>query len=281
MITDADRESKDRLARQRIRKPGKPLLLLMWATIAGILISANVRQQRERRLAREAQERAISLRERHYQQQVVRSHLMTPIADAAKRGDLPEFRRLMANAFPDGPDEEAGATLFGAAGNGHVNILKFWFSQPWPILYQGKPLAQCLLGPSGSSKSPETVKYLLSLVPHDLLISLNSEGLGAACMGNTEADAQVAKIFIEAGANVNYVYHQSNSQGQVDAWAGRTPLMYAARRGRSDVAKALLEHHADVNRISDKGETALQIAQKYGHPDVAALLKQAARSTSH
>ena len=52
----------------------------------------------------------------------------------------------------------------------------------------------------------------------------------------------------------------------------------ASREGHSDVIRALLDNGADVNiRLTGgrrAGETALTIASKTGHPDVAELLRQ-------
>ena len=53
---------------------------------------------------------------------------------------------------------------------------------------------------------------------------------------------------------------------------GTTPLMYAARNGRADVAALLVARGANVNAKNSPGDSALSWATKYGHPDIAALL---------
>jgi ankyrin repeat protein len=51
--------------------------------------------------------------------------------------------------------------------------------------------------------------------------------------------------------------------------------MAASQDGHVPVVKALLAHGADVNAVTDKGTTALAVAQQTGKTDVAALLEQA------
>ncbi len=63
--------------------------------------------------------------------------------------------------------------------------------------------------------------------------------------------------------------------------AGRTALMQAAEQGQTNAVKLLIEHGADVNAAARAG-TALESAERSGHMDVAALLRQAgARSSGH
>ena len=51
-------------------------------------------------------------------------------------------------------------------------------------------------------------------------------------------------------------------------------LARGGERGYMDVARLLLAHKAKVNAKDDAGETALYFAEKYGHKDVAELLRQ-------
>ncbi|MGC9057946.1 MAG: ankyrin repeat domain-containing protein, partial [Candidatus Micrarchaeia archaeon] len=59
-----------------------------------------------------------------------------------------------------------------------------------------------------------------------------------------------------------------------DKW-GWTALMYAARDGRTEIVKLLLEKGADVNAKDILGLTALRYAAENGHKDVVELLKKA------
>ena len=54
---------------------------------------------------------------------------------------------------------------------------------------------------------------------------------------------------------------------------GKTPLQYAARYNRVEIAKLLLENGAKLNAKCDKGYTALKYAELSKATDVAQLLK--------
>jgi len=51
-----------------------------------------------------------------------------------------------------------------------------------------------------------------------------------------------------------------------------TALMYAAMRGKTEVAELLLKYHANVNARDDNGDTALMWAAGRGYPDIVKLL---------
>jgi ankyrin repeat protein len=53
---------------------------------------------------------------------------------------------------------------------------------------------------------------------------------------------------------------------------GGTPLLFAAEKGRKDVAEWLLSHKADVDAKAIDGETPLHFAAELGHKDMAELL---------
>src|ERR1035438_660100 len=53
---------------------------------------------------------------------------------------------------------------------------------------------------------------------------------------------------------------------------GKTPLFFAAAKGHYEVAKLLLNHHADVDAKDRAGETPLHVAALNGQTEVAKLL---------
>ncbi|MES9848346.1 MAG: ankyrin repeat domain-containing protein, partial [Candidatus Thiodiazotropha sp.] len=54
---------------------------------------------------------------------------------------------------------------------------------------------------------------------------------------------------------------------------GITPLMEAARKGSEPMVKLLLKHGANKMNKDNEGHTALDIAKKKKHVEVAGLLK--------
>ena len=79
------------------------------------------------------------------------------------------------------------------------------------------------------------------------------------------SEPECARVLIAAGAPLN---------AQSDE--GWTPLMIAASRGHTEVAKLLLAAKADLNLVNPQSQrTALDYAMRDGHPDIAELLLKA------
>jgi hypothetical protein len=79
------------------------------------------------------------------------------------------------------------------------------------------------------------------------------------------------RVLLAAGANVN-----------ARANDGRTPLIEAAVQRRPKSAQLLIAAHADLNYEQRGWGTALEAAERTGHNDIAAMLRQAgARSSGH
>ena len=81
---------------------------------------------------------------------------------------------------------------------------------------------------------------------------------------------EIALQLIQAGANINKVSDD-----------GATPLIYAARRGHYELAKALLDLGAEIDKATTaslgitatpKGTTALTMAAAHGHRAIFGLL---------
>jgi ankyrin repeat protein len=98
----------------------------------------------------------------------------------------------------------------------------------------------------------------------------------AAAEGHTE----VMKLLIEAGADVNarsriIKWERQRTDEPRDKWlppGGLTPLLLAAREGRTESVRVLLDAGADINIADPDRHTALTLALINGHLDVAALL---------
>lgn len=81
------------------------------------------------------------------------------------------------------------------------------------------------------------------------------------CAAIVQGDLEMVEKLIALGEDVNQKSH------------GRTPLQYAARYNRVEIAKLLLDKGAKLNAKCDKGFTALKYAELSQANDVAQLLK--------
>ena len=76
-----------------------------------------------------------------------------------------------------------------------------------------------------------------------------------------DGDAELVKLLIDAGADVN----KANEKGE-------TPLYWAAANGRTECVKLLIDAGADVNKADKDGRTPLILAAYYGHAECVKLL---------
>jgi ankyrin repeat protein len=80
-----------------------------------------------------------------------------------------------------------------------------------------------------------------------------------------EANLEVARILLEAGAAINATAGE-------DGW---TALMAAVSQGNLGAARLLVEIGANVNQTDLNGDTAWNLALRWGHTEIADLLEQA------
>lgn len=73
---------------------------------------------------------------------------------------------------------------------------------------------------------------------------------------------EIAKMLLEAGAEVNVLQAQGNA-----------PIHIAAQQGNIDILILLLEKGADVSAKNEFGETASELAYEKGFKEIAEILK--------
>jgi ankyrin repeat protein len=83
------------------------------------------------------------------------------------------------------------------------------------------------------------------------------------CIAIAKGDFDTVKKMIQFGENVN---KSSN---------GKTPLMYAARYNRVEIASLLLENGAKLNSKDKAGHTAIDYAESSNAKDVKKILTNA------
>jgi ankyrin repeat protein len=107
----------------------------------------------------------------------------------------------------------------------------------------------------------EAVRLLLARGANPNLAARNAMKVAAIHAATAAGSFGIARLLIEAGADVNAVQQ-----------AGFTPLHAAAMTGQVDLAKLLLDRGADPGARTDDGRTALAMARDSKHQAVVDLL---------
>ena len=97
-----------------------------------------------------------------------------------------------------------------------------------------------------------------------LMLAVDQSSLMNTCKGSVDTKMAIAKLLIQAGADVN----------RTDQYR-QTALMRLAYSGCEQMGTLLIEAGADVNKVDMYGTTALLIAAKGGNLNMARVLIQA------
>jgi ankyrin repeat protein len=105
-------------------------------------------------------------------------------------------------------------------------------------------------------------------------------GQSALMWAAAESQPAMIRLLLEYGAEVNARGTVRDPQTRITAEprpkdrhiGGFTPLLYAAREGSVECAKALIEGHADINMYTRDRETPLVLALENQHFDLAKYL---------
>jgi ankyrin repeat protein len=153
--------------------------------------------------------------------------------------------------------------------------LRFTFFLIVTLLVIGANLPGQLSSALNISKVPLILALALmvgiSLINH--IVRLLPSGLEK----DSSKEAQKALFYaVEKG---NMVYAQKllnmNLDPNVKGPGGYTPLMYSAAKGHAGLAELFLRNGADTTLVNDEGDSAVDLALRFGHSNVADVLKQA------
>ncbi len=175
----------------------------------------------------------------------------------AERGHLGAMRLLIENgAEIDIRSRDGWTPLMVAAFNNQVEAVKLLIERGadpskkdnsgWTALMQGVYKGHT-----------QIVQVLADASDEDLGKAL----LVAALMGH----ADVLRSLLDAHADINARTEENE-----------TPLMLAAQKGRLEAVEVLLGAGADATLVNNVGDSAAAMAAERGHPQIAALIEEAA-----
>ncbi|GAB2182589.1 hypothetical protein DLREEDagrD3_28120 [Denitratisoma sp. agr-D3] len=116
-----------------------------------------------------------------------------------------------------------------------------------------------------------------------------------------EGNIPLMELFVQRGANVNFVNRNGEQAVQLAAWKGQTEavkwllskgaalnrrgkewsaLHYAVFAGHEELSKYLIERGANINGQAPNGSTVLMMAAREGHEKIAQTLVEAGADTS-
>ena len=99
-----------------------------------------------------------------------------------------------------------------------------------------------------------------------------------------EKSAEGIRALFYAIEKNNLVYAQKvlsmNFEANLHHDNGYTPLGYAAMRGSLPMVELLLRNRADPTQATKEGDSPVELALRFGHPEVAEALKQARRAAA-
>ena len=99
-----------------------------------------------------------------------------------------------------------------------------------------------------------------------------------------DSGGQTPLMFAVKGSHVETVKYLLENGADIDARStkrGFTALITAAAVGNESVVRLLLEHGADKNIAERTGDTALDRARQYEHPDIAELLEDESSASAN
>ena len=104
------------------------------------------------------------------------------------------------------------------------------------------------------------------------------------CSSDLEKSAEGIRALFYAIEKNNLVYAQKvlsmNFDPNLHHDNGYTPLAYAAMRGSLPMVELLLQHGADAHQPTKEGDSAVELALRFGHAEVAEAVKQARRAAA-
>jgi hypothetical protein len=156
--------------------------------------------------------------------------------------------------------------------------LKFFFFLAIVLLVLGSNLDQSIADSLNISKIPlilamvamvgiSLINYVVKLLPTGLETKpkeRSPEGVRALFYAIEKSNLVYAQKVLEMNFDCN-LQHDN----------GYTPLAYASMKGNTRMVELLLRNGADPAQVTKEGDTPVELALRFGHSEVADVLKQA------
>lgn len=196
----------------------------------------------------------------------------TPLYFASTNGSAAVIRMLLdAGADPNAADAGGETALMTAMRSGNIDAVKALLQDGADVKAKDAVTQQTALMWAVRSNFPAAV---------EILLEYGAEINARTRTGKTPAARPPGAGGGSHGAGiVRSGWPQQGFQGETPG--GMTPLLYAARDGRTDIARMLIAGKADVQQADVNGITPLLMAITNNHLDTAKfLLEKAAASNA-
>mmetsp|Transcript_51963 Transcript_51963/g.137248 ORF Transcript_51963/g.137248 Transcript_51963/m.137248 type:complete len:340 (-) Transcript_51963:66-1085(-) len=205
-----------------------------------------------------------------------------PLSMCAELGHMECVLELLRRGAPlEAPNRDGTTALMCAAHHCQTEVVLHLLEKNsmintvdklgWhALMYAMNAQAPPISGGGESSEQKVTIDGVMGkrtccelLLLHGADVNHHSgDGLSALIIAAGRDRPQALKKLLEAKASVN-----------VATLRGQTPLLMAAASGQTGMVRALIMAQAEVNHTNEKKDSALSLADKLGHKDVADLLK--------
>lgn len=181
------------------------------------------------------------------------------LLDAVEQGNAAEVSKYLDQGLDANSTGPQGHTILMAASRlGHVDVVRLLLARK--------------ANPNRQTPTGDTAVMLASLGGYAPIVKILAEGgaelsrrgwapLHYAAFGGS---ASVVRFLLDKGVDKNAI---------APNWD--TPLLLAVRQNNVAAARELLLDNADLEHLSQKGETALAVAKARGHDEMVRLLVRA------
>ena len=183
---------------------------------------------------------------------------VSPLVDAAKKGDLEEIKRLLEEGYYIDTYSASGLTpLMWAAKKGHKAAVECLLASKAKVNERSNGFTPLLC--AAQQSNGEIVQILLKNGAN--IDAKNNEGQTALMIAAAQGHKEIVKTFLAHGIHPN---EQDDE--------GTTALMFAAEQGHTEVLQLLLQAEVEKDVQNKHGVTALMMAAKTGQGQALRML---------